>query len=63
MVHFGPFWPEEVHFGPFRSGNRTLVIPESNWGSHCQARGFLLFYYGRVLDAETLIFVTGTSGK
>ena len=28
MVHFGPFWPEEVHFGPFRSANRTLAIPE-----------------------------------
>ena len=28
MVHLGPFWPEEVHFGPFRSTNRTLAIPE-----------------------------------
>ena len=28
MVHFGPFWPEEVHFGPLRSANRTLAIPE-----------------------------------
>ena len=28
MVHFGQFWPEEVHFGPFRSANRTLAIPE-----------------------------------
>ena len=28
MVHFGPFWPEEVHFGPFRSANTTLAIPE-----------------------------------
>ena len=29
MVHCGPFWPEEVHhFGPFRSANRTLAIPE-----------------------------------
>ena len=28
MVHFGPFWPKQVHFGPFRSGNRTLAIPE-----------------------------------
>ena len=27
MVHFSPFWPEEVHFGPFRSANRTLAIP------------------------------------
>ena len=25
---FGPFWPEEVHFGPFRSANRTLAIPD-----------------------------------
>ena len=22
----GPFWPEEVYFGPFRSANRTLAI-------------------------------------
>ena len=28
--HFGPFWPEEVHFGPFRSTNRTLVTPENS---------------------------------
>ena len=28
MVHFGPFWPEEVHFGLFGSANRTLAIPE-----------------------------------
>ena len=28
MVHFSPFLPEEVHFGPFRSANRTLAIPE-----------------------------------
>ena len=28
MVHFGPFWPEEVHFGLFRSANRTLATPE-----------------------------------
>ena len=28
MVQFGPFWLEEVHFGPFRSANRTLAIPE-----------------------------------
>ena len=28
MVHLGPFWPEEVHFGPFRSANRTLAIPD-----------------------------------
>ena len=28
MVHFGPFSPEEGHFGPFRSANRTLAIPE-----------------------------------
>ena len=27
-VHFGPFWHGEVHFGPFRSANRTLAIPE-----------------------------------
>ena len=29
MDHFGPFWPEEVYFGPFRSANRTLVTPEN----------------------------------
>ena len=23
-----PFWPKEVHFGPFRSANRTLAMPE-----------------------------------
>ena len=28
LVHFGPFWLEEVHFGPFRSANRTLAVPE-----------------------------------
>ena len=28
MVHFRQFWPDEVHFGPFRSANRTLAIPE-----------------------------------
>ena len=32
MVHFGPFWPEEVHFGPFRSANRTLAIPDDLFG-------------------------------
>ena len=26
MVHFGPFWPEEVHFGQFGSADRTLAI-------------------------------------
>ena len=28
MVHFGLFWPEEDHFGPFRSANRTLATPD-----------------------------------
>ena len=28
MDQNGPFWPEEVHFGPFRSANRTQAIPE-----------------------------------
>ena len=23
-----PFWPEEVYFGPFRSANRSLAIPD-----------------------------------
>ena len=26
MDHFGPFWPEEVYFGPSRSANRALAI-------------------------------------
>ena len=30
MVHFGPFWPEEVRFGLSRSANRTLAIPENH---------------------------------
>ena len=30
MDHFGQFWPEEIHFGPFRSANRTLAIPDYN---------------------------------
>ena len=28
MVHFGPFWPKEVYFGPLRSANSTLATPE-----------------------------------
>ena len=28
MDHLSQFWPKEVHFGPFRSANRTLAIPE-----------------------------------
>ena len=28
MEQNGPFWPDEVHFGPFRSANRALAIPE-----------------------------------
>ena len=28
MDQNGPLWPEEVHFGPFRSANRTLAIPD-----------------------------------
>ena len=31
MDPFGPFWPEEVHFGPFRSANRTLAIHEPDF--------------------------------
>ena len=26
MDQNGPFWPEEVHFGPFRSANHSLAI-------------------------------------
>ena len=26
IVQNGPFWPQEVHFGPFRSANRSLAI-------------------------------------
>ena len=32
MGHFGPFWPKEVPFGPFRSANRTLATPEPSLG-------------------------------
>ena len=32
MDQNGPFWPEEVHFGPFRSANRTLAIPDFLFG-------------------------------
>ena len=28
MDQNGPFWPEEVHFGAFRSANRTLAISD-----------------------------------
>ena len=28
MDQDGPFWPEEAHFGPLRSVNRTLAMPE-----------------------------------
>ena len=27
-MDLGPVWPEEDHFGPFRSANRTLATPE-----------------------------------
>ena len=26
MVHFGPLWPAELYFGPFRSANHTLAV-------------------------------------
>ena len=29
MPQFGPFWPEEAHFGSFGSVNRTLATPDS----------------------------------
>ena len=29
MDQNGPFWSKEVHFGPFRSANRTLASPDS----------------------------------
>ena len=28
MVHFGPFWPDEVHLGPCMSANHALAIPD-----------------------------------
>ena len=28
MDQNGPFWPEEVHFGPPKSANHTLAIPD-----------------------------------
>ena len=34
----GPFWPEEVHFGPFRSTNGTLAIPDLHTTFHDFAR-------------------------
>ena len=36
MDRFGPFGPEEVHFGPFRSANRALAIPEMSPGMRCE---------------------------
>ena len=30
----GPFWPVEIHFGPFGSTIRTLATPDS-WGVVC----------------------------
>ena len=27
----GPKWTKMVHFGPFRSANRTLAIPDKRW--------------------------------
>ena len=30
MDQNGPFWPKEAHFGPFRSANRTLAIPDNH---------------------------------
>ena len=38
MIHLGPFWPEEVHFGPFRSANCTLAIPDESPIWHCAER-------------------------
>ena len=35
LVHFGPFWPKEVYFGPFRSANRTLATPEKLHHQNC----------------------------
>ena len=29
MDQNGPFWPGEVHFGAFKSANRTLATPEA----------------------------------
>ena len=45
MVHFGPFWSEEVHFGPFRSANHTLAIPRE---SRLRVTFGLLFRCARV---------------
>ena len=30
MDQNGPFWPKEVHFGPFRSANGTLATPHTH---------------------------------
>ena len=40
MVHFGPFWPKEVYFGPFRSANCTLVTPDTLINSQTILHGF-----------------------
>ena len=46
MVHFGPFWPEEVHFGPFRSANRTLAISEKILRKKLRPKRFYVFFWG-----------------
>ena len=30
LAFAGPHWTKTVHFGPFRSANRTLAIPDKN---------------------------------
>ena len=41
MNQNGPFWPEEVHFGPFRSATRTLAIRERNLEVDFKIAGFV----------------------
>ena len=48
MDQNGPFWPEEVHFGPFRSANRTPAIPEGCFGAFSE-----LFVSHFVLEFKT----------
>ena len=51
MVHFGPFWPEEVHFGPFRSANRTLAIPEFGGASSDASRSL----FAQTIQADGIL--------
>ena len=62
MDQNGPFWPEEVHFGPFRSTNRTLAIPEAT-EMECNAPGVphrVTSKFSNVPRPRTLLRTQGT---